>query len=82
MKKVYESFEEIANDFKDGEHWTHQLSDHTSDDCFAWQHGVSEFAKFLDACGVKIIKNTKIHDTLWDDMRTFKPEKFSKCVKR
>jgi len=81
MKKIYETFNEIAEDFKDGEHWTHKLSDHTTDDCFAWQHGVAEFAKFLDACGVKIIQNPDIYETLWEGMRTFKPDKFHICSK-
>jgi len=81
MKKIYETFEEIAEEFKDGEHWTHKLSDHIPDECFAWQHGVIEFAKFLDACGVKIIQNPEIHETLWEDIRTFKPDKFHVCPK-
>lgn len=81
MKKIYESFTEIAEDFTDGLHWTHLLSDHTSDECIPWQHGVQEFAKFLDTAGVKIIENPDVHKVLWDDVRSFKPEKYKKCVK-
>lgn len=73
MKQIYESFSEIADDFTDGEHWTHQLSNHTADECFPWQHGVKEFAEFLDEMGVKIIQNPEIHAKLWKRIRTFKP---------
>jgi len=71
MKKIYESFMEIANDFVDGEHWTHQLSKHTEDECFAWQHGVKEFAAWLDQCGTKIIENPEIYPTLWGNLMGF-----------
>ena len=81
MKKIYENFSEMAEDFRAGEHWTHQLSDHTSDDCFAWQHGVMEFAKWLDEVGVKIIENPEIYAKLWENVRTHKPERFNDCCK-
>jgi hypothetical protein len=80
MKKIYESFTEIADDFTNGDHWTHALSDHTSDECYPWQHGVDEFAKFLDTCGVKIISNPDIHETLWSDFKHFKPLKYKECA--
>ena len=80
MKKIYESFSEIADDFTSGYHWTHVCSDHSSDECFPWQHGVDEFAKFLDTCGVKIIANPDIYDTMWDDFKNFKPTKYKECT--
>ena len=77
MKKIYETFTEIAEDFRDGDHWTHSLSEHENgEECFAWQHGVMEFGKWLDKCGVKIIQNPEIHKTLWEDVRTYKPTEF------
>lgn len=83
MKKIYETFEEIAEDFVDGDHWTHRLSDHTNNECFAWQHGVAEFAKFLDAFGVEMISNPEVYEKLWNELRTHKPEAetFDSCCK-
>ena len=83
MKKIYESFEEIADHFRTGESWTHQLSDHTSDECFAWQQGVMEFGKWLDNAGLKIIQNPEIYKELWDDLNMpSKPKKYIKpCPK-
>jgi hypothetical protein len=80
---MYESFEEIAVDFKDGNHWTHILSDHKPEECYAWQHGVTEFAKFLDAVGVRIIEDLTICEKLWEEVRTHKPDEstFSDCCK-
>lgn len=80
MKKIYESFIEIAEDFTNGDHWTHVCSDHTSEECYQWQHGVQEFAKFLDTCGVKIIANPDIYDTMWDDFKNLKPTKYKECA--
>lgn len=82
MKKIYKDFEEIARDFTHGNHWTHRLSDHTSEECFAWQHGVHEFAKWLDAVGVKIIENPEIFDELWEDVRSHKPKNLQMCHAR
>lgn len=48
MKKLYERFVEIAEDFTGGESRTHFFSDHTHDDCIVWQEAIQEFAKFLD----------------------------------
>lgn len=79
MKKVYESFTDIAEDFKDGSHGTHMYSDHTYEECFPWQHGVMEFAKFLDGCGVKIIANPEIYEELYDNFNHYKPEKYVEC---
>lgn len=75
MKKTYESFSEIASDFCNGDHWTHSLSDHTSEGCFDWQHGIYEFAKFLDEVGLKMLKTPKTYDVLWERIRTYKPTK-------
>ena len=76
MKKIYETFKEMSEDFVDGDHWTHKLSDHTKDECLAWQHGVIEFANFLDAFGLKIISNSDVYEKLWDEFRAYKPETF------
>ena len=81
MKKIYESFTEIAEDFTRGESWAHSFSDHTPDDCFAWQHGVREFAKFLDEYGLKMTENTEIYEKLWDEIRTHKPDGLTLCEK-
>jgi hypothetical protein len=81
MKKIYESFEEIAADFVNGDHLTHKGSKHDPDECLAWQHGVREFARWLDACGVKIIENPEVYDTLWDSFRPHKPDSFAECGK-
>ena len=82
MKRIYEKFEELGEAFRDGEHWTHQLSKHTPDECFAWQHGVMEFAKWLDTAGVRIIANPEIDKKIWKDWRTHKPGKFCNCSKK
>ena len=76
MKRIYESFGEIADDFVNGESWTHQFSDHSADDCYPWQHGVREFAEWLDEVGVEIIANPDIYEKLWDRMRTYQPETY------
>jgi hypothetical protein len=75
MKRIYESLYEIAEDFCNGEHWTHLLSDHSPDECYAWQHGVYEFAKFLDSAGVQLVQNPNIYPKLWEEIRTHKPRK-------
>jgi hypothetical protein len=82
MKLIYESFTEIAKDFTDGNSITHVLSDHEQKDCFAWQHGVHEFAKWLDSEGLKIISNPDVYSKLWENTRMFKPEKFEECSKK
>ncbi len=76
MKQAYENFTEIGEHFVKGECWTHSLSDHSPDDCFAWQHGVLEFAKWLDAVGLKIVANPEHYEKLWEMLRTHKPESF------
>ena len=81
MKRTYEAFWEIADDFVMGEHWTHACSDHTADECLPWQHGVREFAKWLDEVGVKIIENPEIYETLWENVRTHKPTEYAMCSK-
>lgn len=74
MKRIYENFTEIAEAFVDGEHWPHMLSEHSEEECNGWQHGVQEFAKWLDTAGVKIIENPEIYEKLWEEVRTYKPE--------
>lgn len=81
MKKIYESFSEMADDFKNGDYLTHKCSDHTPAECFPWQHGVTEFAKWLDACGVRIIQNPEVYETLWDSFSRYKPDSFVPCGK-
>lgn len=76
MKLIYESFSEIAKDFTDGGHWTHAMSKHKPEDCIPWQHGVMEFAKFLDVLGMQIVSNPCVYEELWKDVRTFKPKKY------
>ena len=66
MKRIYESFSEVAEDFVTGEYWTHSLSPHSSSECFGWQKGVQEFAKWLDSSGAKILENPEIYEKLWD----------------
>ena len=73
MKKIYESFSEIADDFVNGDHWTHLMSEHNSDECLAWQHGIHEFAEWLDSYGLKLVEDTKAYDILWEEIRSAKP---------
>lgn len=80
MKQVYENFADVAENFKGG--WAHQLSDHTPDECFAWQHGVTEFAHFLDGLGLKIIDNPDFHKILWGAFENYKPDSYTPCVRR
>jgi hypothetical protein len=82
MKHIYQSFSEIAETFTRGESWTHCMSKHSRNECEPWQHGVHEFAHWLDACGVKIVENPEIFDVLWDKARTYKPDSYMECPKR
>ena len=75
MKKTYENFLEIGEHFVEGETWTHILSNHTPDECYAWMHGVQEFAHWLDEMGLEIVQNPEIYDKLWDSGRKYKPRK-------
>lgn len=69
MKKIYESFEEIAEDFKKGEAWTHTISGHTPDECVPWQKGILEFAKFLDKIELgDFLSRPEIYDELWEEI--------------
>jgi hypothetical protein len=48
----YETFTEIADDLKNGYSVFHRItSKHDKDDCFAWQKGIEDFAKWLDENG-------------------------------
>lgn len=66
MRKIYENFKEIAEDFKNGENWTHTLSRHSSDECFTWQQAIMQFCEWLDAAGIKLPEDPKIYEKLWD----------------
>jgi len=48
MKRIYESFSEVAEDFVDGDSVTHKNLPHKSDPCLSWQDGVKDFAEVLD----------------------------------
>jgi len=78
MKKIYENFSEIGKDFKHGEHWTHILSSHPSEECYGWQNGIMEFCEWLDKEGLKIVQNPEIYEKLWDDIRTGDLESYEK----
>jgi len=69
MKRSYETFEEIADHFTGGHSLTHNHSTHTDEECIPWQHGVLEFAKFLDLVGMKMVVSSDIYDELWDKSR-------------
>lgn len=67
MRKFYDTFKEIAEDFTNGESITHNHSKHTVDECIPWQHGVLEFAEFLDRLGLSIVDNLNVNK-LWHGM--------------
>jgi hypothetical protein len=73
MKKIYESFREIAKDFVNGDSWTHTVSSHTEAECLTWQNAIFEFCNFLDTAGVKIVANPEIYEKLWENIRTLIP---------
>jgi hypothetical protein len=81
MKRMYENFDEIGEDFRDGMNWPHRCSDHTSEECHAWQHGVMEFARWLDKAGLCIVQNPQVYEKLWDSFRTHKPDNYKECCK-
>jgi hypothetical protein len=66
MKIIYESFAEFADDFVAGESMAHCGSRHTADECFGWQKGVKEFARWIDAAGGKLLCETDTHEKLWN----------------
>ena len=74
MKRIFESFDEIASVFCSS--WLHAVSHHSSDECMAWQHGVCEFAKLLDGVGLKIVANPDYDSLLFDAFNNHKPETF------
>ena len=88
MKRIYETFSEIATDFVDGEHWTHQLSKHPTHECFGWMHGVREFAEWLDASGIDLLcgEDPSIHEKLWkqsmENRRRWSPDSSCPIVPR
>jgi len=54
MKTTYETFAELAEAMTDGGGILHHSSPHSGDDCMPWQHGVKDFAGWLDHIGVKV----------------------------
>jgi len=59
MKKIYESFEELADAMCAGEGILHayncaQNRYTNGDPCMSWQTGVQTFAQWLDHIGVKV----------------------------
>jgi hypothetical protein len=65
VKKIYENFAEVAEDFTRGESITHRLSGHPSEECIGWQKGVAEFAAWLDNVGAKISQDPDLFRLLW-----------------
>lgn len=80
MKKTYETFSEIAEEFIDGGNISHIFSDHNSSACYVWQEAIAEFAGALDDGGFKPKGN---YGKFWDNVtdRFKKWAKFSKDVK-
>lgn len=68
MKKIYETFSEIADDFCDGENASHQLSQHSTNICELWQASIREFAKALDLAGIKPPEDEKTYDRFWENV--------------
>jgi hypothetical protein len=66
MKKIYESFQEIADDFCHGDGFAHRGSDHTPAECIGWQNGIREFARWLDDAGGRLLCEPDIYKKLWD----------------
>ena len=68
MKKIYESFEEMAEDMKNGNFLAHQLSDHSTEICDIWQQSILEFGKALDNAGIPLPKDEEIYERFWEKM--------------
>jgi hypothetical protein len=66
MKRIYETFTEIAEDFKYGDYLAHQLADHGSGVCFVWQESIMEFARALDLAGFKPSRHEKNYELFWE----------------
>ena len=69
MKRIYESFSEIAEHFVDGNSITHRINGHTADECIPWQTGIKDFAAWLDNVGLSLLQNPDIYDKLWERMK-------------
>lgn len=89
MKRVYESFEEMADDMTDGEFIAHQLSEHSTGVCYVWATAIKEFARALDRAGIKLPDDPKIYEDFWQNMMGAlvewkagygKPKKYSKLI--
>lgn len=68
MKKIYENFEEMADDMVNGEFLAHQLSGHSNEICFLWIHSIKEFARALDNAGVELPQEEEIYEKFWQNM--------------
>ena len=65
MKKIYEKFEEIADDITDGYSIAHAISDHNPGACIIWQEAIGEFARALDLGG---FTPNGSYEELWDNV--------------
>lgn len=68
MKRIYETFQEIADDFTNGEFKAHQLSDHSEGVCYVWQTAIEEFAIALDNAGIKLPNDEEVWNKFWDNI--------------
>lgn len=68
MKKTYETFSEIANDFTDGEGKAHLFSNHSTESCIAWQTAILEFAKALDLADIPLPNDPQIYESFWKNI--------------
>lgn len=89
MKTIYQNFEEIADDFKNGDFLSHQLSDHSTEICELWQTSILEFARALDNVGIKLPEDPEIYERFWDNIEKClvkwraglnRRKPFSKCL--
>lgn len=74
MKRIYESFEELANAMTNGEGRLHSYNCPGVDGCLDWQNGVLDFAGWLDHIGMKV-KITDGAENFYDYMRRTREEK-------
>ncbi len=73
MKTTYESFRELADTMCAGDGRLHSFNcpygkeNAPKDDCLSWQHGIRDFAGWLDHIGVKV--EVTDHRSFYDYMR-------------
>lgn len=81
MKRVYESFSELAREMTNSGGALHAYNCVVSNDpfindaCISWQRGVEDFAEWLDYIGVKV---NIIDDT--NNFYNFMSKKAKKCL--